>query len=215
MAIRVTFFEDNAALSRALCQMISDSDELELAGSFQNGNNVLRDIAKSVPDVVLMDIDMPGVNGIEAVKIIRQHFPNLRILMQTVFDDDDKIFESILAGASGYILKKNAPKIIIESIIDVYNGGAPMSPAIANRVLHLFQNHVTRPNNVSDDEYNLTPREKDVLRCMVAGKPYKIISDELNITYNTIRTHVKKIYDKLHVSSNTEAVSKAIRQNLV
>lgn len=215
MAIRVTFFEDNAALSRALCQMISDSDELELAGSFQNGNNVLRDIAKSVPDVVLMDIDMPGVNGIEAVKIIRQHFPNLRILMQTVFDDDDKIFESILAGASGYILKRNAPKIIIESIIDVYNGGAPMSPAIANRVLHLFQNHVTRPNNVSDEEYNLTPREKDVLRCMVAGKPYKIISDELNITYNTIRTHVKKIYDKLHVSSNTEAVSKAIRQNLV
>lgn len=215
MAIRVTFFEDNAALSRALCQMISDSDELELAGAFQNGNNVLRDIAKSNPDVVLMDIDMPGVNGIEAVKIIRQHFPDLRILMQTVFDDDDKIFESILAGASGYILKKNAPKIIIESIIDVYKGGAPMSPAIATRVLHLFQNHVSRPSDTSDEEYNLTPREKDVLRCMVAGKPYKIISDELNITYNTIRTHVKKIYDKLHVSSNTEAVSKAIRQKLV
>jgi DNA-binding NarL/FixJ family response regulator len=106
MKIRVTFFEDNAALNRALQQMISDSNELELAGAFTNGNNVLRDIAKSNPDVVLMDIDMPGINGIESVKIIRSQFPNLRILMQTVFDDDDKIFESILAGASGYILKK-------------------------------------------------------------------------------------------------------------
>lgn len=215
MSIRVTIFEDNIALNRALKQMLSDADEIELADAFFNCNNVLHDIAKSNPDVVLMDINMPGINGIEAVKIIRKQFPKLRILMQTVFDDDDNIFESIVAGASGYILKKNLSRVMIDAIVEVYNGGAPMSPAIASRVLSLFQNHVSKNEETQNQDYNISNREKDILRCMIDGKPYKQICDELNISYNTVRTHVKKIYEKLHVSSNTEAVSKAIRQKLI
>lgn len=215
MSIRVTLFEDNKSLNRALSHLIDSTQVLSLAGAFFNCSNVLKDIAQSNPDVVLMDIDMPEVNGIEGVRIIRKQFPQLRILMQTVFDDDDKIFEAIAAGASGYLLKNTTPDELIRAIEEVFAGGAPMSPAIASRVLFLFQNYAAKPTNLNEvEEFNLSKRETDVLRCMVDGKPYKIICDELNISYNTVRTHVQKIYDKLHVSSNTEAVSKALKARL-
>jgi len=215
MKIRVTLFEDNRALNRAICHLIENTADLEIAGTFFNCVNVLRDIAQSNPDVVLMDIDMPEVNGIEGVKMIRKQFPSMRILMQTVFDDDEKIFSAIAAGASGYILKNTAPDKMLESIREVHDGGAPMNPSIASRVLYMFQNNLMRPAEASEtEEYHLSKREMDVLRCMVDGKPYKLICDELNISYNTVRTHVQKIYDKLHVSSNTEAVSKALKSKL-
>ena len=214
MVIRVAVFEDNLKFNRALSKLVKSAPELELAGSFTSGMDALRHITQSNPDVVLMDIDMPGVNGIEAVKTIRKHFPKLRILMQTVFEDDNKVFESLVAGASGYILKTMPADKMVEAICDVHDGGAPMSPSIASRVLHLFQNYVRIPDHVTG-EYNLSPRETDVLRCMVDGKPYKVICEELNITYSTVRSHVQKIYEKLHVSSNTEAVSKALKQKLV
>jgi len=214
MSIRVVLFEDNPGMNRVLREMIDQADGLELAGSFTDGKDVLRHITRTNPDVVLMDIDMPGLDGIEAVKRIRNHFPKLRILMQTVFDDDDKVFASLIAGASGYILKTMPVEKMVESVIDVYNGGAPMSPSIAARVLNLFQQYVKLPERDSDD-CSLSAREKDVLRCMVEGKPYKVICEELNITYSTVRSHVQKIYEKLHVSNNTEAVSKALRQRLI
>jgi DNA-binding NarL/FixJ family response regulator len=215
MKIRVTLFEDNRALNRAICHLIENTADLEIAGTFFNCVNVLRDIAQSNPDVVLMDIDMPEVNGIEGVIMIRKQFPSMRILMQTVFDDDEKIFSAIAAGASGYILKNTAPDKMLESIREVHDGGAPMNPSIASHVLYMFQNNLMRPAEASEtEEYHLSKREMDVLRCMVDGKPYKLICDELNISYNTVRTHVQKIYDKLHVSSNTEAVSKALKSKL-
>ncbi len=214
MSIRVVLFEDNPGMNRVLREMIDQAKDLELAGSFTDGKDVLRHITRTNPDVVLMDIDMPGMDGIEAVKLVRNHFPKLRILMQTVFEDDDKVFASLVAGASGYILKTMPAEKMVESVIDVYNGGAPMSPSIAARVLHLFQQHVKLPEQDPGD-YSLSAREKDVLRCMVEGKPYKVICEELNITYSTVRSHVQKIYEKMHVSNNTEAVSKALRQRLI
>lgn len=215
MKIRVTLFEDNKGLCRALTHLIESSDDMMVSGVFYNCAHVLRDIAQSNPDVVLMDIDMPEVNGIEGVKMIRKQFPGMRILMQTVFDDDEKIFESIAAGASGYILKNIAPENMLQSIREVHAGGAPMTPSVAAKVLVMFQNNALKigdqPNH---EDFNLSKREMDVLRCMVEGMPYKNICDELNVSYNTVRSHVQKIYDKLHVSSNTEAVSKALKTKL-
>jgi DNA-binding NarL/FixJ family response regulator len=213
--LRITLFEDNKALNRALCHLIESTSDLVVAGSYFNCVDVLRDIAQSNPDVVLMDIDMPEVNGIEGVRAIRRQFPKLRILMQTVFDDDEKIFEAIAAGASGYLLKNTTPENMLNAIREVHAGGAPMSPSIATRVLYMFQNNLMKTSEESQlEEFNLSKREMDVLRCMVSGKPYKIICDELNISYSTVRTHVQNIYDKLHVSSNTEAVSKALKSRL-
>ena len=214
MAIRVCIFEDNPKMNKALAQLVDSASGLELAGTFTDGKDVLRNVTQSDPDVVLMDIDMPEVNGIEAVKMIRKHFPKLRILMQTVFEDDDKVFESLVAGASGYVLKNMPSDKMVEAIVEVHNGGAPMSPSIASRVLNLFQHYVRKPEKETE-EYNLSQREKEVLSCMVDGKPYKVICDELSITYSTVRSHVQKIYEKLHVSNNTEAVSKALKQKLV
>lgn len=215
MSIRVTLFEDNQALNRALSQLIESSDSLVLAGAFSNCSNVLQDIVATSPQVVLMDIEMPEVNGIEGVRTIRKHFPNLKIIMQTVFDNDERIFEALLAGASGYLLKSIKPEEILSAIHDVHDGGAPMSPAVATKVIKMFQSHTRMPDNTTPaSDYQLSKREKDVLRCMSEGKPYKIICDELNISYNTVRTHVQSIYDKLHVHGMTEAVAKAIQERL-
>lgn len=215
MSIRVAIFEDNVSLNRALSHMVDSADNLTLAGSFYNCSNVLHDIAVSNPDVVLMDIQMPEVNGVEGVKIIRKQFPKMKILMQTVFDNDQWIFDAIVAGASGYILKGMKPEDIVSAISEAYTGGAPMSPPVANRVFNLFQNHARLPeSDATGIDYHLSRREKDVLRCMTEGKPYKIVSDELNISYNTVRSHVQSIYEKLHVQGMTEAVAKAIQEKL-
>jgi DNA-binding NarL/FixJ family response regulator len=157
-----------------------------------------------------MDIDMPGMNGIEGVKQIRKHFPTVQILMLTVFDDDEKVFAAIKAGAGGYILKNAEPENLLHSISEVYNGGAPMTPAIARKVLQQFQTFL--PEEKKD--YHLSNREKEVLGLLVEGLSYKMIAGKLNITYDTVRAHMKKIYEKLHVASMTEAVAKAINQKL-
>ena len=215
MSIRITLFEDNSSLNKALSQLVESSESLVLAGAFVNCSNVLHDIVSTAPDVVLMDIEMPEVNGIEGVRMIRKHFPELKIIMQTVFDNDERIFEALLAGASGYLLKSIKPEEIISAIHDVHDGGAPMSPAVASKVIKMFQNHTRLPDTaIQSADYQLSKREKDVLRCMSEGKPYKIICDELNISYNTVRTHVQSIYDKLHVHGMTEAVAKAIQERL-
>lgn len=168
---------------------------------------------RSTPDVGLMDIEMPGMDGVEATRFIHEKFPAVKVLIQTVFDDDEKVFKAICAGASGYILKSTTPSKLIESIAEVYNGGAPMSPGIASRVLRLFQK--IAPQAQATDEEDLSKREKEILSLMVDGYSFKEIAEKSFISYETVRTHVKSIYRKLHVASSTEAVVKALRQGIV
>ncbi len=210
--IRVIIFDDNARVCDSMRMLIGGTDGFVFAGAYENCSHLVANIESSLPDVVLMDIDMPGINGIEAVKIIHKKFPDLQVLMQTTFDDDDKVFDAILAGASGYILKNTPPSRILECIREVHQGGAPMSPGIARKVLRLFSQNV--PVKEAKQDFNLSPRETEVLGLLVNGKSYKMISDELGITYDTVRAHMKKIYEKLHVTSMTEAVAKAIKEKL-
>ena len=214
MPINVIFFEDNKKYRESLSILIDGTPGFALVGAFADANDVVNKIAQFNPDVVLMDIEMPGMSGIEALNEIKEHYPKLNVLMQTVFEDDDKIFESICNGASGYILKNTPPAQLLESIADTYNGGAPMSPVIAKKVLQLLQSK-GKPQEVSDNEIALTPREREVLLHMVNGMSYKMIADKCDITFETVRSHIKNIYEKLHVATMTEAVAKAIRNNLV
>lgn len=210
MDIAIAVFDDNKDRRDSLQMLINTREGMVCTGVFENCNNVLDNINASAPDVILMDIDMPGVNGIEAVKIIRSQFPKVHIIMQTVFEDDDKIFSAILAGADGYILKKTAPTKLIEGIKEVVEGGAPMTASVAKQVLKLFQNQPPKP-----DAYNLTDREKEILALLVKGMSYKMIAAQCGVTYFTVNMHIKKIYEKLHVHSATEAVSKAIQNKIV
>lgn len=210
--IRVAIFEDNKHLRESLYYLINGTEGFSCTGAYADGNDLQFQLKKSMPDVVLMDIEMPGINGIEAVKIIRQQFPTVQVLMQTIFHDDDNIFNAICAGASGYILKTTSPADYIEAIKDVYNGGSPMTGSIARRVLELFQRNISP---VASTDYQLTPKEKEILQQLVKGKSFKMIADAIGATYETVRTHMKNIYAKLHVNSNTEAVSKALSEKIV
>ena len=183
--------------------LLQDNADFTLAGSFSHCLDVIENIQDTKPDVVIMDIDMPGMNGIEGVTQIHKNFPTLQILMLTVFDDDEKVFAAIRAGAGGYMLKNTEPANLLHAISEVYNGGAPMTPNIARKVLQQFQTLL--PGEKA--EYNLSLREKEVLRLLVDGLSYKMIAGKLNITYDTVRAHMKKIYEKLHVASMTEAVA--------
>ena len=164
---------------------------------------------------LVTDWNMPGMTGIEAVRSIKKEFPQVLILMQTVFEDDDRVFDSICAGASGYLLKNFLNTKLVDSIKELQYGGSPMSPSIARKVFNRMQQipQLFKPEEVPD--YNLTPREKEVLGCIVDGLSYKMIADKLSISYETVRSHVKKIYEKLHVASLTEVVSKAMKERIV
>ena len=208
--IKVIIFDDNDSLRDSVTMLLQDTADFTLVGSYAHCVDVTDNIRDTRPDVVIMDIDMPGMNGIEAVKVIHKNFPTVQILMLTVFDDDEKVFAAIRAGAGGYILKNAEPKNLLHAISEVYNGGSPMTPGIARKVLHEFQNLL--PEEKKD--YHLSPREREVLGLLVEGHTYKMIASTLNITYDTVRAHMKKIYEKLHVASMTEAVAKAINQKL-
>ena len=162
-----------------------------------------------------MDIEMPGMTGIEAATKIKKEFPQIQVLMQTVFEDDDRVFDSICAGASGYILKNFLSTKLIESIKELQFGGSPMSPSIARKVLTKMQQIPEHVIPGESPDYHLTKREKEVLACMVNGLSYKMIADQLSISYETVRSHIKKVYEKLHVASLTEMVAKAIHQRIV
>jgi DNA-binding NarL/FixJ family response regulator len=208
--IKVIMFDDNDSLRDSVAMLLNDSNEFTLVGSYSHCLDVVENIEQTKPDIVIMDIDMPGMNGIDGVKLIRKNFPTVQILMLTVFDDDEKVFAAIKAGATGYILKNAEPKNLLQAISEVYNGGVPMTPGIARKVLHQFQ--IILPEEEKD--YHLSIREKEVLNLLVNGLSYKMIAGKLNITYDTVRAHMKKIYEKLHVASMTEAVAKAISQKL-
>lgn len=214
MNIKVTVFDDHKKVRDALGIIIKGTEGFEWGGGFPDCNNLMKDVEKADPDVVLMDIEMPGMSGIDAVKILHEKFPHIKVIMQTAFDDDEKVFYSICFGASGYMLKSTPPAHMLEAIRDVYNGGAPMSPSIARKVLEMFQHHPPSAKT-ADHDYRLSEREKQVLELLVKGQSYKMIGDALFISYETVRSHMKSIYDKLHVASMTEAVAKALQEKLV
>ena len=203
MDIKTIIYEDNETLREALCFLIEGTDGFLLSGAFGDCINAVEQVKKHEPDVILMDIDLPQVSGIEAVRLIKKRFAYVDILMLTVFDDDERVFESIKAGATGYLLKKTSPARIIDAIREVFEGGAPMSPSIARRVM---QNLHSRPQHV-DKISQLSNRELQILQLLVEGKSYKMVADNCEITIETVRTHIKRIYEKLQVHSVTEAVA--------
>lgn len=215
MPIRITIFDDNNNIRDSIGLLIKTEKDLDIAGSFPNVLDCIGDIKQSRPDIVLMDIEMPGMSGIEAVKLIKKEFPSVMILMQTVFEDDDRVFDSICAGASGYILKNHLNTRLIEAIKELQFGGSPMSPSIARKVLTKMQQLPELVRPAAAPEYHLTPREKEVLACVVNGLSYKMIADQLCISYETVRSHIKHIYEKLHVASLAEVVSKAMKERIV
>ena len=210
--IKVVIFEDNRSLRDGLAAMIGGTNGFECTGAFPNCNNLLKNITQAKPDVVLMDIEMPGISGIEAVSIIKEEFPGIKVLMETIFDDDEKIFNSICAGAEGYILKHTPPVEIMEAIREIYEGGSPMTPSVANRVLKMVKN---RPEHRRTTSFDLTEREKEILNCLVKGMSYKMVAEHCYISIETVNVHIKNIYRKLHVHSKSEAVVKAIRGRIV
>ena len=211
--IKVAVFEDNKHLRETFELLLNSTAGFTCSGAWPDCRNIITNLEVSPSDIVLMDIEMPGMNGIEATKIIKENFPEINILIQTVFFEDEYIFNAICAGASGYILKSTTPDGYLEAIKDVQSGGSPMTPGIARKVIELFK-HNLQPAAPTND-YNLTPQEKKVLQLLVEGKSYKMIAAELFVAHDTIKSHVTNVYAKLHVHSGTEAVSLALRDKIV
>ena len=210
--ITVVLFEDNKSLRQSLARYFESCETVFLAGVYENAHEPVSKIRRHRPDVVLMDIQMPGLSGIDAMQLILATYPQTKVLIHTVFEDEHRIFSALCAGACGYMLKNPDPDELLQAIVDVYNGGAHMSPAIAAKALRMFQNQFikTQPTYI-----DLTERELDVLVCMVKGMSYKMIADNCCISFHTVHYHIKHIYEKLHVNSAPEAVVKAIQQKLV
>lgn len=211
--LRVLIFDDNKNVRESIAMLLSTTDNMQLVAAFENCKNLIDDIVEARPDVVLMDIDMPIVSGIEAVKLLRTKFDALPVLMLTGFEDDEKVFASLCAGANGYVLKNANMESLIQYINEVNNGGAPMTPVIARKVLSQFAK--IQPAHLQSEEYHLSLREKEVLQLLVKGKSYKMIANDLNISYETVHSHIRKIYQKLRVNSVGEAVSKTISKNIL
>ncbi len=209
--IKVMLYEDNPQLREGLTMLIDGSDGFCVLASYKNCDNVTDEVAAWTPDVILMDIDMPGTNGIEGLKKIRAVNSSVKILMLTVFDDNKNVFDAIRNGANGYVLKKTPPAKLLEYIQEAASGGAPMTASIATQVLKMFS-QITPSQN---EDYNLSDREKQVLQLLVDGYSYKMIASEMFISIDTVRSHIKKIYEKLHVNSKSEAVAKAFKDKLL
>ena len=201
--IKLLIYEDDLLLLENLTLYLKGDSELEVAGSFNNTDTVEEDVKATQPDVILMDIDLPGTNGIKSIYRLRTVSKTVQVMMFTVFEDEDKILESKKAGGKRYLLKKTPPAQLVEAIKDLYNGGSPMSGVIARKVLNSI------PHRKQEEEYNLTVREKDILSLLVKGNSYKMIAAQFNISQNTVRNHIHNIYEKLHVNSATEAAYKA------
>lgn len=209
--IKVAVFDDHKARREALQLLINLQPGMQCIAAFEDCSNLVSRLKDNPPDVALMDINMPGVGGIEGVKLFQQYFPSTYIVMQTVFEDDENIFTCLAAGAHGYILKKASNDKIIEAISDVLNGGVPMTATIAQRVLKFFRQQPKR--NI--ETFDLSKREIEVLTELVNGLSHKMIAARLFISVFTVNNHIKKIYEKLHVHNASEAVATAIQKNIV
>jgi DNA-binding NarL/FixJ family response regulator len=210
MPVTIVIYDDHTERRESLSMFLDLTPDFKVVGVFSSCSKVVAQMAELNPMVVLMDIQMPVVNGLEGVKLIKQQFPTIHVIMQTVFEDDDAIFNAIQNGASGYILKRSSPQKLIDAINDVLEGGSPMTPSIATKVLSYF-----RGQHKEETNYSLTPKEKEILLLLVDGLSYKMIADKCVISFHTVNAHIKKIYEKLQVHSVSEAVSKAIHEKIV
>jgi DNA-binding NarL/FixJ family response regulator len=209
MPTKILIYDDNTDLREGICHLLRLREEYEVVGEFGDAKNVVKEVGVLKPDVILMDIEMPGITGVEAVKKIRTIDRNAQIIMLTVFDDQGHIFEALQSGANGYLLKRNASDRLVQSIEEVLSGGAPMSPSIARLIISEMQLRKPQAN------YQLSVREKEILKSLATGNSFKLIASDLQISLETVRTHIKKIYEKLQVHSQIEAVSKALNEKLV
>lgn len=202
--IKVVIYEDDIHFRDTLSILVGGTEGFELKGAYENCNNTAQQIQKLQPDVVLMDINMPGTGGLEGLRIIRGIAPDTHVIMFTIFDDNENIFQAICNGASGYLLKKTPPSKILEAIQDVYNGGAPMTSSIAKKILAMFPKAPARSTELD----KLSAREQEILQLLMKGNSYKMIASQLGVSLETVRTHIKRIYEKLHVHSANEAINK-------
>jgi len=212
MAIPVIIFEDNVRLRQSLEMFLDDKVLFRVKASYENCLYAKEAAKEHRPELVIMDIDMPGMSGIEGVKAIKSLNPGIKIIMYTVYDDNDNIFDCICAGADGYLLKQTPPHKLKEALKEVMEGGSPLSPSIAGKVYKHFQKQIS---STTHEEFNLTSRETDILQSLVRGNSYKTIAAELFISIDTVKKHLKNIYLKLQVNSGTEAVAKALRDKIV
>lgn len=209
--IKVALVEDRREIREGLAMLISGTPGFRCAGAYRTMEEALQKIGFELPDVVLNDIGLPGMSGIEGIRILKERYPDLLILMLTVYDDDERIFDAMCAGASGYLLKKTPPARLLESLKEAVSGGAPMSPEVARRVIALFR-EIRPPERA---QYDLTPHETRLLKLFVEGHNYKTAAAELGVTVHTVSFHLRSIYDKLQVHSKSEAVAKALQNRLV
>ncbi len=217
--IRVAIVEDIPTLREGFVSLINGTEGYCCVGSFGDCETMLQDIEGIAPDVLLMDIRLPGMSGIEGVRKVRKILPNINILILTVYEESDIIFEALCAGANGYLVKKTPRTRLLEAIRETHEGGSAMSAQVARKVVDFFQQSTfinVRPGRpVGDASFNLTPREYEILSGLVQGRSYQAIGDNLFISTNTVRFHIRNIYRKLHVHSQSEAVAKALRNGLV
>ena len=209
--IKAIIVEDQRDLREGLQMLINFTPGFKCLGAFRTMEEAIARVKYDLPDVVLSDIGLPGMSGIEGIRILKEKYPDLIILVLTVYDDNEKIFDALCAGASGYLLKHTEPSQLISSVKEAVSGGAPMSPEVASKVIKLFR-EVRPPEKV---DYDLTPHETRLLKLLVEGHNYVTAAEELKISYNTIKFHVRNIYDKLQVHSKSEAVAIAMRDRLI
>ena len=209
--ISVTLIEDERDVREGLTVLINGSPGFRCTAAFRTMEDALRSIGNAVPDIVLTDIGLPGMSGVEGTKILKERYPSLPILAMTVYDDEDHIFDALCAGASGYLLKNTPPARLLESLTEIASGGAPMTPEVALRVVRLFRQF--RPPETA--AHDLTQQETELLKLIVDGHTYKTAAFKLGISVSTVSFHLQNIYNKLQVHSKTEAVAKALRERLV
>jgi DNA-binding NarL/FixJ family response regulator len=209
--IRTAIVEDQRDIREGLTTLINGTEGYRCTGSYRSMEEALEGIRRNLPDIALCDIGLPGMSGIEGIRILKERHPDLQLLMLTVYDDDDRIFDALCAGACGYLLKRTPPARLLEALREAATGGAPMSPEVASRVIKLFRD--IRPPERAD--YELTPHETRLLKLLVEGYNYTTAAEELGVSYNTVKFHMRRIYEKLQVHSKSEAVAKALRDRLV
>ena len=211
MSKGLIFFEDNIELRKTLVNLLGNNEKYIVLGDYDDVSNVADIIKEKTPEIIILDINMPGMSGIEAISVIKEAKPDVSIIMYTQFEEEEKLFKCLCAGADGYILKKTSPFKLVESIDEVSDGGTPLSPSIAKKILYSFRDKQKTTNL----QYNLTNKETEILQLLVKGFSVKLIAAEMNISYNTARTHLKNVYNKLHVNCGKEAIAKILAEKII